>query len=141
MNEMTVMVMLGLSPILFMLGGYRWKWLRRFVLPALYLSVCLFSGVLWWKAVLCGLAAVAVNCLGYGESIHWSVRTPVFIALASPALVINWNLWWLVLLFGAVGETSLFYLSRKFQWFTWKIWEAVSGLGQATLIVCAILAK
>ena len=50
MTEELIMGYLPLAGALFMLGGYKWKWVRRWGLPIITLAFLLLCGVQQWQA-------------------------------------------------------------------------------------------
>ncbi len=63
---MTILIMLACS-ILWRLGGWRWKWCRRIIVPvslALYLSITLKT---WWLFFAVGMPLGLTIPIGYGE--------------------------------------------------------------------------
>ena len=74
MSELIYIILLPLSSLLWMLGGWRWKGWRRFIL-----SICLFSACLLFSAGLAKALGVGIICListslPYGENSTWTIR-------------------------------------------------------------------
>jgi len=135
MNPELLMVFLpGLSWILFALGGTEisptipgQKWIRRFLLPCIYLMFALCC-VSWWQAILATLPAMLFFCLPYGSSTPWWQKILVGCSYALIGVAIGIS-WWN--LFTAVGFTVLFLLSNTKlteKIFMWKICEGFFGL-------------
>ena len=50
-----VYIILMTSGVLFWtLGGYRWKWMRRALLPAILMVGVFVLGISWWQSILVG---------------------------------------------------------------------------------------
>ena len=140
MTEPMIMILLSAGPICWMIGGYRWKFIRREIWPIIAGIVCLVSGIEWWRCIALAAAMDATNRLPYGEYSHPITRLTVFCVHPSPALIINVNVW-PVLIVGGIVSSALFLASRKVNWITHKIWEGFSGFLQSSALVCAVLMK
>ena len=138
MTEPMVIVTLTLGGLLWMAGGTWWKGLRRIVLPVFYAMIAMFSGVSIHTAILAGVVTVIVNSLPYGDLTPLPVKMLVFGSLATPAMVINLNLWPAVLASSLV-LTLLFLASQKWNQVTHKIFEGFCGFTQSSAIVVALL--
>lgn len=138
MQELLYIAIMGLSVILFALGGTGFKWARRFLLPSL-LGVCLyFIGVniiqiLLSMGILCG-----AMCLGYGESTNWPLKFFVGVSYAMPSLILGYSLWVFIV---PVAFIAMFFLSN---WdatkksFTWKLVEGAYGFLIAASLIGAL---
>jgi hypothetical protein len=120
------------------LGGYRWKWLRRFVLPTILAVLALLGGVLWWKCLILCLGLMAAFCLPYGERTPYWGKFLVGCAFVLPTAVMGFS-WWQV--FTPIIFIAMFFMSNwKFteKIFRWKIIEfitfALVGVTVASLI-------
>ncbi len=130
MDEPKIMFLIVAGVACWMLGGYRWKWLRRYVWPLCAGVFVLVAGVEWWRALLVGVSFGVVNALPYGD------RTP-FLSYGLPVWWIE-IYWWSTVVFGATLPVLMF-ASQKFDRVSWKLWEASAGLLQAAVVVMAIL--
>lgn len=54
-----------LSGFLGALGGWSWKWTRRYLLPATGAAMALAYGVAWWRCALYAVASAAAFSLPY----------------------------------------------------------------------------
>lgn len=115
-----------LSWLLYSWGGFRDKWVRRFLWPVTLAILLLTHGVTPWKCY--GLAgSLAATCtLGYGDHAGWPMRWLV-------GLCFGLSLWWLSiqgLWSGLVMGTFLgtFYTSRWINDWPWKLSEGCVGL-------------
>lgn len=139
MTEPQILLMLTLSPLLWMAGGTWHKAWRRFVLPLAWLML-LVSLIPRWQAILACLGLVIVNALPYGDRTPWKARLLVFAALTTPLLIISWQGWWISLLFATV-LSGAFWLSRRVHAFTHKFFEGLAGLLQAIAMIFGILSR
>lgn len=135
MNKEMFMVLLpGLSAILFALGGTQisdtikgQKWTRRFALPLMYLAFCLWAGITLWQSSLVAVLAIISFSLGYGDSKPYWCKGVVAIAygLISSPIGISW-----LNLATVAGFMILFWLSNlKYtaNIIVWKVWEVSIG--------------
>lgn len=139
MSENTIIVLLLAGVGLWMAGGKFWKGWRRFVWPVVAAICVISSGVSLVRGALLALGLVGVNSLPYGDRTPWVVRVLVFLALPLPALILGTGAWIIVPLTGAT-LAGLFWLSRRFNFITWKVWESSAGLLQAASIIAGVLA-
>ena len=82
------------SAFWFGLGGWQWKWLRRWFLPISNAVLARAYGLPWWRCVAYALSTIGVFCLAYSpERATW-----VWIALvgagmgATPLFLMRWHL-------------------------------------------------
>lgn len=77
MREFIQAIAVSTASFLYFLGGQEipwlntgFKWLRRFVMPAVLLAACLYIGAVWYTAVLaCALLCLATH-LGYKNKVY-----------------------------------------------------------------------
>ena len=138
MTEPWIMVLLTVGVIGWILGGYRWKWIRRFLLPAVYAAIALISGESIPIAMGLCVAFVLVNSLSYGDRTPWTAKIAVFLALSAPSMIVDWKVYPAVLASGAAVSLSAF-LTRRVSWFTHKVFEGFAGFAQASCLVMASL--
>ena len=135
MNPELLMVFVpGISWILFSLGGTEisskipgQKWIRRWLLPTIYLMTAMCC-VPWWQAILATLPAIAWFSMGYGDSIPWWQKVLIGVLYATIGAAIGIS-WWN--LGTAIGFSVLFLLSNTKlteKIFMWKICEGFFGL-------------
>ena len=138
MREWIGMALLGLGPILWMIGGSGPKWVRRIAYPIVvaFLAVLLGIGIL--RSVLAGFLLAVVLTLPYGDKSSWPVRVTVFASYGIPSWAIHF-LWWMPILTG-ITITLIALASRKFNFVTHKIFEGACGFIQSATIVMAMLA-
>jgi hypothetical protein len=73
-KEFAYIILLPTGSLLGMLGGYRWKWMRRYLLPAV------IGGVIYWftrdpeLAIKTAITASVVFSFPYGENSSWVMR-------------------------------------------------------------------
>jgi hypothetical protein len=135
-----IMILMGVLGVgLFAAGGTGYKWMRRYLMPALFFPCLMLLGVTWWvAAIACGIL-MGVLTLGYGESTPWWLKALVGISYAIPSLVIGWS-WWAVIV--PVVFIVLFMLSnwsKTADSFTWKVVEMQYGLVIAISLIQASL--
>ena len=135
MNPELLMVFVpGISWILFSLGGTEisskipgQKWIRRWLLPTIYLMTAMCC-VPWWQAILATLPAIAWFSMGYGDSTPWWQKVLIGVLYATIGAAIGIS-WWN--LGTAIGFSVLFLLSNTKlteKIFMWKICEGFFGL-------------
>lgn len=135
MNEWIMIGLLGLAPMLYCIGGKGFKWVRRFILPlilgigAVILSESLLRGIGVW------LLATGCFHLGYGESASDLQKILVMLAhgLCLAPLILGANA--IIMIIPPLSFGMAYWLSRKFNWFTWKISEAIAGFS----IACSLI--
>lgn len=126
-KELALIVVPAVSWLLFSLGGYRQKWWRRFVLPAVFMITLLAFRHPSWCVLSVGGLACGAFCLGYGEEKSWLARLGVGCAFAAISLPLGLTLWQAII---PMAWLSMFALSN---WkptarpFTWKIVEGLMG--------------
>ena len=132
--ELWIVIMPALGWLLFSLGGTEIskkikgkKWIRRFVLPAVFGLCVFFAGSDWWLAVAVCVIAMAVFPLGYGDRASWPKRLAIFAGyglISAPVGLSWWNL------ITALMCPALMALSRwksTAKTFIWKICEGAFG--------------
>lgn len=135
-RELGFIILLTAGPLLWMLGGTFWKGFRRYVLPVVILFVLLAISVEWWRAIVCAATTLGANHIGYGDNHDWLDRVLAFSLAGIGAVAISLAWYWpaLTLAAGLVGME----ISKKVNWFTWKVVEAMIGFAQAGVIVLAV---
>ena len=136
MQELNLIILPIVCSLLFMLGGWRWKWLRRFVMPIFIGLACLYNGVIWWRAAILMATLMVGTSLPYGDSLKKLLKWAPLIWLARFLVLSTYTVgctvlgisWWIT--FTPLIGTLLFYISTK-QWgeklVPWKLWEGVMG--------------
>ena len=79
-----------------------------------------------------------VNSLPYGARKPLIFNAAVFASYALPVAFLHLGVCLAGLLVSGVLLTGLYWLSRRFNRVTWKVWEAATGFFQAVSIVVAI---
>lgn len=123
---MLVFIVFIISALLWRLGGYRWKWLRRFVLPAC-LTLLTFAKKRKWVSLITFPILVLAFSLGYGETKPYWQKFIVGFTWIMPALFLNFS--WLLLLIPFIW-VGLFKLSNTKYWsniFRWFVVELIVG--------------
>ena len=135
MNKELIMVLLpGISWICFALGGTQiskkisgQKWIRRYLLPAIYLMFCLMI-VSWWQSLITAALAVLAFCMGYGDSASWLKKALVGLLYGLITIAIGLSYWNIVtpLMFLLLFKLSNTKITANL--FVWKICEGFFGL-------------
>lgn len=126
-QEYVIIGLVCLGALLFSLGGTINKALRRFLLPLILASGGLLLGLAWWRCLIALPLMIGALCLGYGEN-HplWKKALTILalgaclLPLASGANAL------LTLIIPAVFGTN-YWLSRRFNWYSWKLVELACG--------------
>ena len=139
MKELHIMILLGAGPIMWMLGGFKWKWIRRFLWPATVAVVLLVAHTPTNRVLLVTASMVVVNIFPYGDKTPWFVRWIVFSLYAIPACFIGVKSLFFSVPTCEIVLSGLMYISKKFNWASWKVWEASAGLLQAISVVFATM--
>lgn len=147
MNKELLYVFLpAISWILFALGGTQisnniegWKGWRRFILPTVFVILCLIFKIELWRAICVGLISMVVYSLGYGNGKTWLQRFIIGCLYALITVFIGLSQWNIVT---ALGFITLFILSNTkltSSMFIWKICEgfvgALTGIQLAYLLI------
>ena len=136
MNKELLMVLVpGLSWILFALGGTEisqkikgQKWIRRFVLPIVYLIAGIIAEVAIGQAIGVAILACGAFHLGYGEKKKWLERIGVGIAYGLIGIPVGISMWNLITVLGFLGLFKLSNTKLTANIFVWKIVEGMIGL-------------
>lgn len=136
-KEMLMILAMGAGGILGCLGGFRWKWMRRFLLPVIFALIAIIGGFEIGKASLMALGLIVAYSLPYGEKTPYILKVGIAICHILPFLAIGFSLWMIAYPIVFMG---LFYSSNKlpFKEFSWKIIEfllfGIQGVILASLI-------
>lgn len=136
-KEMLMIISMGAGGILGCLGGFRWKWLRRYLLPVIFAIIAIIGGFEVGKALLMALGLIIAYSLPYGESTPYFLKVGVSICHILPFLAIGFSFWMVLYPFVFMG---LFWLSNKLplKELSWKICEfiffSIQGIILASLI-------
>ena len=137
MGEWNYIIAIPLCSMLFMLGGTTWKPWRRYIMPTLLGILCLFNGVVWWRALSYTLMLGVGTSLPYGDSLKvvayepliWLLRLLVFSTLYLPVLVLATTAWVLALVLSLITFLLFFLSNTKWceRYVPHKLWEAWFG--------------
>ena len=127
-REILMMIAMG-SGILFPIGGYRWKWLRRYLLPVILGVVALLGGAIWWRALAMTVGLGIVFSLPYGDKTPTWLRYIVGISYVLPTFFLGFTFFQIVAPIAFIG---------LFKYTPWKIWEYIQG-GLIGIIVARLL--
>jgi hypothetical protein len=136
MNKELLMVLVpALSWLLFALGGTEiskkikgQKWIRRFVLPIVYLVAGIIAGVKLGQAIGVAVLACGAFHLGYGERKDWIDRIGVGLAYGLIGIPIGISVWNLITVLGFLVLFKLSNTKLTANMFVWKIVEGMIGL-------------
>lgn len=133
-KELWLVIVPAYSWLLFALGGTQIsdtipgkKWLRRFVLTALWGLCTFFAGFSYYQAIAVFALGCLMTHLGYGSKTSWKMRLLVFAGyglISAPIGISYWNL------ITAVVCSLMFLLSNTKLTalvFVWKICEGAFG--------------
>lgn len=116
-----------LAAFLGALGGWSFKWTRRYLLPVLGGLLAWAYGVTWYRCVGYAAATAVAFSLGYSpERNPWWEIFLVGATYGATPLLLSWRwkrIWWPVLTGAAL--LCLMAVSLQFNWFTWKWVEAL----------------
>jgi len=137
-RELLMIITMGVSGILGALGGYKWKWLRRFVLPILLGIVALTAGKPPLMCLYMSVGMVIAFCLPYGERTPYWLKFVVGCCFVAPTLFIGFS-WYQI-----ITPIVFIVLFRLSNWkpfaniVFWKAWEfivfSMVGITVASLI-------
>jgi len=122
MNEFGYMILLPASSLLWMLGGYRWKWMRRYLLPVIYGVVIAVYGRPVQALIVAVLSMVSFS-LPYGDNSKWWGRVLTALSFGAVSLPLGFS--WFQLLPPIVFLTG-YYAKPQ-----WKITEGATGFACA----------
>lgn len=126
-KELLMIIAMTVSPLLFMLGGWKWKWMRRFLLPVVLGGLVVLSGAEWWRCAAMASLMIGVFCLPYGERTPYWGKFLVGCLFVAPTLFIGFNIWQIIT---PIIFIAMFWLSNSSFWgrmFPWKIVEGTTG--------------
>ena len=145
-NELLYVFLPSVSWLLFALGGTQisnniegWKGWRRFILPTVFVILCLIFKIELWRAICVGLISMVVYSLGYGNGKTWIYRFIVGCLYALITISIGLSAWNGVT---AIAFITLFILSNTkltSHIVVWKLCEGFFGLFCGIQLAYAIL--
>jgi len=129
--------LVGIGAGCWAVGGGGQQWARRYLWPVVLAFTAMLCGVSYWRALL-GLSTVSGSLhLGYGERTGRARRVGVFSLYGFSLLPFGVPLWWGLLM--AATLWTLWSLSRRLNWFTWKWWELTAGALQGAAVASSLL--
>jgi len=136
MSRDVVWALVGIGAACWAIGGGGPKWVRRYLWPSILGIVgLLFTGS--WLSVL-GAACLSGAChLGYGEGTSTAWRVIVWSSYGF-ALIPFGVPWWFGLITAGI-LTGCWWLSRTYNWITWKWWELTAGALQGFAVAQRLL--
>lgn len=125
-KEILMMIAMTISPLLWMLGGWHWKWLRRFLLPVC-LGILLLSVWHWGLVLLWTITQMTTFTLPYGEKTPYWLKTVVGCTYVIPSLLFGFTIWQIVLPVVFIVTFILSNWKPTKRDFAWKICEGTTG--------------
>ena len=137
-REFLMIVCITSCVLLGMLGGWKWKWTRRFLLPVILGGLVLITGFEPYKVLGFTLCLMGSLCLPYGEKVNYWIKTLVFMAIFGSTLWLGF-IWFQII--SPILAIILFKISNT-KWgeniIVWTIWTAITfgllGITVASLI-------
>ena len=114
--------------ILFSLGGYKYKFFRRFLLPFTIFVFCLIRNIPLYKTLSSTLFLIGALHLGYGETKPYWYKFLVGISYATAISPLGLSFWNFIIPFVFIILFVLSNLKISEKTFTWKICEGFYGL-------------
>jgi p-aminobenzoyl-glutamate transporter AbgT len=65
MKERIIILMMVCGVAMFVIGGAGYKWVRRYLMPAVFFPMLMLLGVVWWQAAISCCVLAGVMTLGY----------------------------------------------------------------------------
>lgn len=121
------------------IGGWRWKWIRRELTPAIWGLLLLVSGFTLWKVLLFIILQDLTFRLPYGEKTPYWVKTIVGISYAMPSLLFGLSFWQLVVPVVFISYFALSNWKPTASTFSWKICEGTVGFQIGIIVAHLIL--
>jgi hypothetical protein len=135
MNEWIIIGVVVLGSALFAIGGTGFKFVRRFIMPVVLATGAFLLGIIWWRCLIMACLTISAMHLGYGEnqSLWRKILTVLSfsICLLPLATGLNGFLTLITPLFFGLS----YWLSRKFNWWTWKLVELTAGFNLGLVVV------
>ena len=134
MIELYMIIAMTAGGLLFALGGWKWKWIRRYLLPVVLGVLCLLAGKEPWRCGVLWIGLTGAFHLGYGHDKPYLMKLLVGISFALPTLVMGFTIFQILV---PLGFLLLFRLSN---WkplsgeFSWKICEFLTGAGIGVIV-------
>lgn len=136
-KELAQMIFMGAGAVLGPLGGYKYKWLRRFLLPGIWLLFLLLTDMPTIPSILTCIGLCVAFCLPYGENTPWPIKALVGNSYAAPTLFLGLTPWQIIVPIVFMG---MFWLSNKTKFIPWKVWEFLI-FGCVGIVLAVLIAK
>jgi len=136
--EWIIISMVTLSTVLYAIGGTGFKWARRFVMPVVLGVGAFLLGAGFLRSFIFLILTSGAMHLGYGEGSGWIKRILTMLAMAVCLLPLANGASVLLTLLIPLAFGIGWYLSNKFNWFSWKICELGMGFtyGATAVLLC-----
>lgn len=112
---------------------------RRYIWPVVCGLVLLTNGISFRPIVMAAALMMVANAMGYGERKNWVERSLVALLLGIPAMFVYWSWVWPVATL--LTFIPLYWLSLRYNWFTWHVVEVATGAMQGACILAALLSR
>jgi len=130
MGELNFIILMPLSSLLFMLGGWHWKWMRRYLLPAILGLFAILNGSNILMSLIATSLLMIAFTLPYGSKSVPSYFGK-FLVLSTYSLAITpLGISTLTYIFPFVATLTFWISNQEWgkKWMVWKIWEGLTGL-------------
>jgi len=127
LHELLIILAMTVGGSLFALGGYKFKWLRRFLLPVILGGIALMAGFEVWRCIVYVVLLIGAMHLPYGEKTPWPIKALVFTAFIIPSLVFGWTYWQIaspVIILGLFKLSNTPFFANAV---VHKVWEFING--------------
>lgn len=126
-KEILMIISMTISGLLFSLGGYRWKWIRRFILPFCMGLIALLGGFIWWKCLIVWGGMTIAFCLPYGSKTPYWLKFLVACTFVLPTITLGFTIWQIITPIAFLIMFKLSNWNKTANEFVWKIVEFITG--------------
>jgi len=127
MIELLMIVSMGLGGVLFSLGGYKWKFLRRYVLPFALAFICLFAGKELWRCGVLWAGLTIAFHLPYGSKTPYWLKFIVSCTFVAPTIPLGFTIWQVITPIAFIGMFKTSNWKPLAGEFSWKVVEFIVG--------------
>jgi hypothetical protein len=133
-KELLMILSFTLGTGLYALGGWKWKFLRREILPIIWGILLFMSGVLLWKILIFMPLQDIMFRLPYGEKTPYWQKALIGISYVLPSLLFGFTIWQIVLPILFIVYFILSNWKKTASEFSWKIVEGTVGFQLGVII-------
>lgn len=137
-KEYLMIAAMGAGGILGAIGGTGYKWARRYILPAVLGGLALWSGVIWWKALILFVGFMLSSCLPYGERTPYWLKFLAGCAFVAPTLILGFSWWQIITPCAFIAMFALSNWKPTSKVFFWKAVEFLT-FGLVGVTVASLL--